>query len=85
VAILQTVWHRSGDPQVRRLTRFFGTLLLMNVAIRGGDRASAGVRVRDELVSVFPFRGRRFLAAPLAMEGLATWAAIAPFFMNAAG
>ena len=33
VAILQTMWHRSGNPEHRRLTRFFGTLLLINVAI----------------------------------------------------
>ena len=33
VAIMQSIWHRSGDPQMRRLTHFFGTLLLINVAI----------------------------------------------------
>ena len=25
VAIMQTMWHRSGDEEHRRLTRFFGT------------------------------------------------------------
>jgi cytochrome bd ubiquinol oxidase subunit I len=33
VALLQTSWQRSGQPEYRRLTRFFGTLLLINVAI----------------------------------------------------
>jgi cytochrome d ubiquinol oxidase subunit I len=33
VAILQTAWHRNGKPEYRHLTRFFGTLLLINVAI----------------------------------------------------
>src|SRR5205807_3393733 len=37
VALLQTAWHRSlrwgGDPVYRRLTKFFGTLLLINVAV----------------------------------------------------
>ena len=33
VAVLQTMWHRSRDPEHRRLTKFFGTLLVINVAI----------------------------------------------------
>ena len=33
VAILQTAWHRNGNDDYRRLTRFFGTLLLINVAV----------------------------------------------------
>jgi cytochrome bd-type quinol oxidase subunit 1 len=33
VAVLQTRWHRSGDPDRLRVTRFFGNLLLINVAI----------------------------------------------------
>ncbi len=70
VAILQTIWYRSGDPQVRRLTRFFGTLLLINVAIG----------VVTGLVQEFEFgmnwsAWSRFVGdvfgAPLAMEGLA--------------
>ncbi len=32
-AILQTVWHRNHNPDYLRLTRFFGTLLLINVAV----------------------------------------------------
>jgi cytochrome d ubiquinol oxidase subunit I len=33
VAIMQTLWHRSGDEAWLRLTRFFGTLMLINFAI----------------------------------------------------
>ena len=72
VAILQTIWHRSGDPGVRRLTRFFGTLLLINVAIG----------VVTGLVQEFEFGMNwsaysRFVGdvfgGPLAMEGLAAF------------
>ncbi len=72
VAILQTSWHRTGDPDRRRLTRFFGTLLLINVAIG----------VVTGLVQEFEF-GMNWSAysryvgdvfgAPLAMEGLAAF------------
>jgi cytochrome d ubiquinol oxidase subunit I len=72
VAILQTSWHRSGDTEMRRLTRFFGTLLLINVAIG----------VVTGLVQEFEFGMNwsaysRFVGdvfgAPLAMEGLAAF------------
>ena len=33
VALLQTSWYRNDNPEFRELTRFFGTLLLINVAI----------------------------------------------------
>jgi len=69
VALLQTMWHRSGDHTYRRLTRFFGTLLLINVA----------VGVVTGLVQEFEF-GMNWSAysayvgnifgGPLAMEGL---------------
>ena len=32
-AILQTLWYRKGHPEHLRLTRFFGTLLVINVAV----------------------------------------------------
>lgn len=32
-ALLQTAWHRSRRDEYLRLTRFFGTLLVINVAI----------------------------------------------------
>jgi cytochrome bd ubiquinol oxidase subunit I len=68
-AILQTAWHRKKQDDYLRLTRFFGTLLLINVA----------VGVVTGLVQEFQFGmdwsdysrtvGNIF-GAPLAMEGL---------------
>ncbi len=68
-ALLQTSWYRRGKPEYLRLTRFFGTLLVINVA----------VGVVTGLVQEFEF-GMNWSAysrlvgdifgAPLAMEGL---------------
>jgi cytochrome bd ubiquinol oxidase subunit I len=68
-ALLQTAWHRSKRDEYLRLTRFFGTLLVINVAIG----------VVTGLVQEFEFGmnwgaysrlvGNVF-GAPLAMEGL---------------
>ena len=33
LAVMQTLWHRSGDEKWLRLTRFFGTLFVINFAI----------------------------------------------------
>src|SRR5277367_4909873 len=72
VALPQTAWYRNGRPEYRRLTRFFGTLLLINVA----------VGVVTGLVQEFEFgmnwsQYSRFVGdvfgAPLAMEGLAAF------------
>jgi cytochrome bd-type quinol oxidase subunit 1 len=72
IALLQTSWHRSGNPEHRRLARFFGILLLINVA----------VGVVTGLVQEFEFGMNwsaysRFVGdvfgAPLAMEGLAAF------------
>src|SRR5215212_5319785 len=71
-AILQTLWYRKGHPEHLRLTRLFGTLLVINVA----------VGVVTGLVQEFQFGmdwseysrtvGDVF-GAPLAMEGLAAF------------
>ena len=71
-ALLQTVWFRRHEPEYLRLTRFFGTLLVINVAIG----------VVTGLVQEFEF-GMNWSAysrlvgnifgAPLAMEGLAAF------------
>src|SRR5262249_55193767 len=70
VALLQTAWYRRGDDAYLRLTKFFGTLLVINIAIG----------VVTGLVQEFQF-GMDWSAysrtvggvfgAPLAMEGLA--------------
>jgi cytochrome bd ubiquinol oxidase subunit I len=71
-AVLQTLWYRRKNPEYLRLTRFFGTLLVINVAIG----------VVTGLVQEFQF-GMNWSAysrlvgnvfgAPLAMEGLAAF------------
>jgi cytochrome bd ubiquinol oxidase subunit I len=71
-ALLQTAWHRSRREEYLRLTRFFGTLLVINIAIG----------VVTGLVQEFQFGmdwgaysrlvGNVF-GAPLAMEGLAAF------------
>jgi cytochrome bd ubiquinol oxidase subunit I len=71
-AMLQTAWYRRKTPEYLRLTRFFGTLLVINVAIG----------VVTGLVQEFQF-GMNWSAysrlvgnvfgAPLAMEGLAAF------------
>src|SRR5712664_2315245 len=71
-ALLQTAWYRSGRDDYLRLTRFFGVLLVINVAIG----------VVTGLVQEFQF-GMNWSAysrlvgnvfgAPLAMEGLAAF------------
>jgi cytochrome d ubiquinol oxidase subunit I len=72
VALLQTAWYRNERPEYKRLTRFFGTLLLINVA----------VGVVTGLVQEFEFGMNwstysRFVGdvfgGPLAMEGLAAF------------
>jgi cytochrome d ubiquinol oxidase subunit I len=72
VALLQTAWYRNQKPEYKRVTRFFGTLLLINVA----------VGVVTGLVQEFEFGMNwsaysRFVGdvfgGPLAMEGLAAF------------
>src|SRR5271168_923532 len=72
VALLQTSWYRNDNPVFKRLAKFFGTLLLINVA----------VGVVTGLVQEFEF-GMNWsvysqyvgdvFGAPLAMEGLAAF------------
>ncbi len=71
-ALLQTAWHRGGRTEYLRLTKFFGVLLVINIA----------VGVVTGLVQEFQF-GMNWSAysrtvgsvfgAPLAMEGLAAF------------
>ena len=71
-ALLQTAWYRSRRDEYLRLTRFFGTLLVINVAIG----------VVTGLVQEFEFGMNwgaysrlvgNIFGAPLAMEGLAAF------------
>jgi cytochrome bd ubiquinol oxidase subunit I len=72
VATMQTIWYRTGNEAWLRLTRFFGTLFLINVAIG----------VATGLVQEFEFGMNwsvysRFVGnvfgAPLAVESLAAF------------
>ncbi|MGO9883606.1 MAG: cytochrome ubiquinol oxidase subunit I [Solirubrobacteraceae bacterium] len=72
VAILETAWYRTDNHDYKRMTRFFGTLLLINVAIG----------VVTGLVQEFEFGMNwsvysRYVGgvfgAPLALEGLAAF------------
>lgn len=72
VAVLHTQWYRTGNAEYRRLTRFFGGLMLLSIA----------VGVVTGLVQEFQFgmdwsEYSRFVGdvfgAPLAMEGLAAF------------
>jgi len=71
-ALLQTAWYRSKREEYLRLTRFFGTLLVINVAIG----------VVTGIVQEFQFGMNwgaysrlvgNIFGAPLAMEGLAAF------------
>jgi cytochrome bd-type quinol oxidase subunit 1 len=71
-ALLQTAWYRNKQPEYLRLTRFFGTLLVINIAIG----------VVTGLVQEFQFGMNwsdysrlvgNIFGAPLAMEGLAAF------------
>ncbi len=72
VALLQTSYYRNQNPTFKRLTKFFGTLLLINVA----------VGVVTGLVQEFEFGMNwstyaqyvgNIFGGPLAMEGLAAF------------
>jgi cytochrome bd ubiquinol oxidase subunit I len=72
VAVMQTLWYRTGNDAWLRLTRFFGTLLLINFAIG----------VATGLVQEFQFGMNwsvysryvgNIFGAPLAIEGLAAF------------
>jgi cytochrome d ubiquinol oxidase subunit I len=69
VAVLQTTWYRGQDERYRRLSRFFGTLLLINVAIG----VVTGLVQEFEFGmnwSVYSREVGNIFGGPLAMEGL---------------
>jgi len=72
VAILQTAWHRRGDQEYLRLTRFFGTLLLINVAVGVVTGLVQEFQFGMAWSSYSRFVGDVF-GAPLAIEGLAAF------------
>jgi cytochrome bd ubiquinol oxidase subunit I len=78
VAIMQTLWHRTGDEAWLRLTKFFGTLLLINFAIG----VATGLVQEFEFGmnwSVYSEYVGDVFGAPLAIEGLAAFMLEATF------
>jgi cytochrome d ubiquinol oxidase subunit I len=79
VALLQTAWHRNqragegaGGFQYKRVTRFFGTLLLINVAVGVVTGLVQEFEFGMNWSSYSRFVGDVF-GGPLAMEGLAAF------------
>jgi cytochrome bd ubiquinol oxidase subunit I len=71
-ALLQTAWHRNHQDEYLRLTRFFGTLLVINVAIG----VVTGIVQEFEFGMNWGAYSRlvgNIFGAPLAMEGLAAF------------
>ena len=69
IAILETVWVRGGNDDYRRLARFFGTLLLINVAVG----VVTGLIQEFEFGMNWSYWARyvgNVFGGPLAMEGL---------------
>jgi cytochrome d ubiquinol oxidase subunit I len=69
IAVMQTIWHRSGDERWLRLTRFFGTLLIINFAIG----VATGLVMEFQFGmnwSVFSKYVGDIFGSPLAIEGL---------------
>ena len=68
-ALLQTAWYRKGKSEYLRLTRFFGTLLIINVAVGVVTGLVQEFEFGMNWSSYSRFVGDVF-GAPLAMEGL---------------
>jgi cytochrome d ubiquinol oxidase subunit I len=78
VATMQTLWHRTHDDAWLRLTRFFGTLLLINFAIGVATGLVQEFQFGMSWATYSNFVGGVF-GAPLAIEGLAAFMLEATF------
>jgi cytochrome bd ubiquinol oxidase subunit I len=72
VAVMQTIWHRTRNPDWLRLTRFFGTLMLINFAIGVATGLVQEFQFGMNWSVYSKFVGDVF-GAPLAIEGLAAF------------
>jgi cytochrome d ubiquinol oxidase subunit I len=72
VAVMQTIWHRTGNEAWLRLTRFFGTLFLINFAIGVATGLVQEFQFGMNWSVYSKFVGNVF-GAPLAIEGLAAF------------
>src|SRR3954453_2128598 len=71
-AVMQTVWYKRGDRAYLRLTRFFGTLLVINIAVG----VITGLVQEFQFGMDWPDYSRLIgdvFGAPLAIEGLAAF------------
>ncbi len=78
VATMQTLWYRSHDDAWLRLTRFFGTLLLINFAIGVATGLVQEFQFGMDWSVYSNYVGGVF-GAPLAIEGLAGFMVEATF------
>jgi cytochrome bd ubiquinol oxidase subunit I len=69
VAVMQTIWHRGHDHAWLRLTKFFGTLMLINFAIGVATGLVQEFQFGMDWSVYSKFVGNVF-GAPLAIEGL---------------
>ncbi len=72
VALLQTSYYRNEKPELRRVTKFFGTLLLINVAVGTVTGLVQEFEFGMNWSAYSRFVGDVF-GGPLAMEGLAAF------------
>src|SRR5262245_220551 len=70
--LLQAPWFRKGRPEDLRLTKFFGTLLVINIAVGVVTGLVQEFQFGMNWSSYSRFVGDVF-GAPLAMEGLAAF------------
>jgi cytochrome d ubiquinol oxidase subunit I len=78
VAVMQTLWRRTGNDAWLRLTKFFGTLLLINFAIGVATGLVQEFQFGMNWSMYSEFVGDVF-GAPLAIEGLAAFMLEATF------
>jgi cytochrome bd ubiquinol oxidase subunit I len=78
VAVMQTAWYRTRDERWLRLTRFFGTLFLINFAIGVATGLVQEFEFGMNWSTYSKFVGNVF-GAPLAIEGLAAFMLEATF------
>src|SRR5690625_7130142 len=72
VAIMQTVWHKTGNENWLKLTKFFGRLLLINFVMGVATGIVQEFQFGMNWSEYSRFVGDIF-GAPLAIEGLAAF------------
>jgi cytochrome d ubiquinol oxidase subunit I len=78
LAVMQTLWHRTGDEKWLRLTRFFGTLFLINFAIGVATGLVMEFQFGMNWSAFSTYVGDVF-GSPLAIEGLGAFMLEATF------